>query len=94
MIDANNRLYCPGNVVSRGQVAAFLERSFDMPDTGRPDVGTIAKPSGAFLHNFDVSDTFLGVGAGNFSMTGTSTLASESAPYRPSPAAAATRRSG
>ncbi|MFO1311185.1 MAG: tail fiber domain-containing protein [Burkholderiales bacterium] len=33
-------------------------------------VGNIVKPGGAFLHNFGTESTFLGVGAGNFSMTG------------------------
>jgi hypothetical protein len=74
-IDAGHRLYCPNANVSRGQMAAFVSRSFDMPDSKSLEVGTITKPGGAFLHNFGDDNVFLGVGAGNFAMTGNANTA-------------------
>jgi hypothetical protein len=67
IIDANHRLYCPGANVQRSQMAAFMSRLADQPDSTSPDVGTITKPGGTFLHNGGVNSTYLGVGAGNFS---------------------------
>jgi hypothetical protein len=69
-IDADHRLYCPNASVSRTQMAAFLNRLVDQPNSTSPTVGTIRKPEGVFLHNYGVSSTFLGVGAGNFTTTG------------------------
>jgi hypothetical protein len=66
IIDANRRLYCPNDGVARSQMAAFVNRLATQPDTTAPDVGTITKPGGAFLHNFGINSTFLGVNAGNF----------------------------
>jgi len=66
IIDANRRLYCPNDGVARSQMAAFVNRLATQPDTTARDVGTITKPGGAFLHNFGINSTFLGVNAGNF----------------------------
>ena len=70
IIDANHRLYCPNTAVPRSQMAAFMNRLTTQPDTTSPTTGTITKPGGVFLHNFGTNNTFLGVGAGNFTVTG------------------------
>lgn len=70
IIDGNHRLYCPAGNVSRLQMAAFMNRTATQPDSTSATVGTITKPGGAFLHNFGTDNTFLGVGSGNFAMTG------------------------
>jgi hypothetical protein len=69
VIDANHRLYCPSANVQRSQMAAFMNRLIQQPDSTSPSVGTITKPGGTFLHNGGVNSTYLGVGAGNFSGT-------------------------
>jgi hypothetical protein len=33
-----NNLYCPNSYVTRGQMAAFLDRAFDLPDPVTPDL--------------------------------------------------------
>jgi hypothetical protein len=51
-------------------VAALLNRLMIQPDSTAPDVGTIRKPGGVFLHNFGVDNTFVGVRAGTFTLAG------------------------
>jgi hypothetical protein len=69
IVDTDHRLYCPAGNVSRSQMAAFVNRLTTQPNSTAPDVGTLTKPGGVFLHNFH-GGTFLGVGAGNFTMNG------------------------
>ena len=44
--------------------------NIDLPDSTSASVGNIAKPGGSFLHNHGLINTFAGVGAGNFTLTG------------------------
>lgn len=47
----------------------------NLQDSANAGVGNITKPGGAFLHNFGANNVFAGVGAGNFTTTGTSNAA-------------------
>jgi hypothetical protein len=49
--------------------------NINLPFSTSPTVGNITKPIGPFLHNFGGNNTFVGVNAGNFTMTGTSNAA-------------------
>jgi hypothetical protein len=70
IIDANHRLYCPAADVPRNQMAALIYRLAHQPDSKSLEIGTITKPGGSFLHNYGNGNTFAGLNAGNFSMTG------------------------
>jgi hypothetical protein len=49
---------------------AGIGNNIALPDSTSASVGNITKPGGSFLHNFGTNGTFVGVAAGNFSMTG------------------------
>ena len=44
--------------------------NLDLPDSSSSSIGNILKNGTVFLHDFGTSNTFLGSGAGNFTMTG------------------------
>jgi hypothetical protein len=72
IINGGHRLYCPIDGVQRSQMAAFLYRLGNQPNSQSLEIGTLTKPEGPFLHNFGYGsyNTFAGVNAGNFTMSG------------------------
>jgi hypothetical protein len=65
-------------IVSRDAGGSFAATTISasstlaLPDTASSSVGVITLGGTPFLHNFGTNDTFLGLGAGNFTMTGPS----------------------
>jgi hypothetical protein len=65
-----------GAIVARDGAGSFLAGSvglagsLDLPDTTSASVGVLTKGGVPFLHSFGAGNTFVGSGAGNFSLTG------------------------
>jgi hypothetical protein len=53
-----------------------VPNNLTMRDSTGPTVGNVLKEGVPFLHNFGTSNTFLGSGAGNFTMSGQQNTAS------------------
>jgi hypothetical protein len=67
-LDINGNQNIVGNVNVSGNLA--------LPNTTSGSVGVVTLGGAPFLHNFGTNNTFLGVSAGNFTMTGTANTAS------------------
>ena len=52
-----------------------LAGNLELPDTASASLGVLTKGGVPFLHNFGITNTFAGSGAGNFSLTGGSNSA-------------------